>query len=220
MDVDLQLAGIGSRFLATLLDVLILAVVGIVGLVIAAEVLDGGVLALVLSVGAFLLLFGYDVLFEVRAGGRTPGKRAAGLRVLRETGAPVTFVTSAIRNVLRLVDILPGVYGIAMIAIFVTRHNQRLGDLAAGTIVVREPRATGGSDPAVAGERAYGWDTSSITAEELGLVRSFLHRRETLNPGARAALADELAGRLRTKVAGAPDSPSEAFLETLVAARD
>ncbi len=220
IDVDLQLAGIGSRFLATLLDLLILAVVAVVGLLLASAVLDGGVLALVLSVGAFLLLFGYDVLFEVRAAGRTPGKRAAGLRVVTDSGAPVTFVTSAIRNVLRLIDILPGVYGIAMIAIFVTRHNQRLGDLAAGTLVVRERRATPGPDPSVAAERTYGWDTSGVTAEDLSVVRSFLGRRETLNPGARAALADQLAGRLRTKVAGAPTQSSEAFLEALIASRD
>lgn len=220
VQVDLALAGIGSRFLATMLDVLILATVALVGAVVAGVLFEGGILVLVLSVGGFLLLFGYDVLFEVRAQGRTPGKRATGLRVVRDTGAPVTFLTSAIRNVLRPIDFLPAVYGIAMITIFVTRHNQRLGDLAAGTLVVRERTAAPAPDPPVAGERAYGWDTSGVTAEDLAVVRAFLARRATLNPGARAGLASELADRLRTKVAGAPDEPPEAFLEALVAARD
>ena len=140
---------------------------------------------------------------------------------MRDTGAPVTFVTSAIRNVLRLIDILPGVYGIAMISIFVTRHNQRLGDLAAGHD--RRPRAHARAAARVhrrAAPRVYGWDTSAITAEDLAIVRSFLDRRATLNPGARAQLATDLATRLRAKVAGAPDLEPEPFLETLVATRD
>ncbi len=220
VDVDLALAGIGSRFLATMLDVLILGFVGAIGALLSVAILDGGILVLVLSVGAFVLLFGYDVLFEVRAGGRTPGKRATGLRVVRDTGAPVTFVTSAIRNVLRLIDILPGVYGIAMVAIFVTRHNQRVGDLAAGTLVVRERTAAPPPDPALRAERTYGWDTAGVTAEDLAVVRSFLARRHELDPGARSALAQELADRLRTKVAGAPGQSAEAFLEALIAARD
>lgn len=220
MDVDLTLAGIGSRFLATMLDLLILAIVAVAGLLLSAAIFDGGVLTLILSIGGFLLLFGYDVLFEVRANGRTPGKRAAGLRVVRDSGAPVTFLTSAIRNVLRVIDILPGVYGIAMISIFATRRNQRLGDLAAGTLVVRERTAAPAADADLAAERTYGWDTSGVTAEDLAVVRSFLNRRATLNPGARAQLAAELAARLQTKVAGAPGQSPEAFLESLLAARD
>ena len=107
-----------------------------------------------------------------------------------------------------------------MISIFVTRRNQRLGDLAAGTLVVRERTAAPPPDPDLRAERSYGWDTSGVTGEDLAIVRSFLARRHGLNPGARAALADELAGRLRTKVAGAPDQSAEAFLEALVATRD
>jgi uncharacterized RDD family membrane protein YckC len=218
--VDLVLANIGSRFLAALLDVAIQGGIGLVAVLILSAALDGGVLALVLSIGAFLLIFGYDVAFEVRNHGRTPGKRAAGLRVVRASGAPVTFVTSAIRNVLRLIDILPVFYGVAMISIFFTRRHQRLGDIAAGTIVVRDERpppapAPVFRDPA----RVYGWDTSAVTAVELAVVRQFLDRRTSLSPGARAQLASEIATRLRPKVAGAPELPAEPFLEALSASR-
>lgn len=220
VEVDLALAGIGSRFLATLLDLLIIAAVGLGGGLLIGVLLDGGVAVLFASVGAFLLLFGFDVLFEVRFGGRTPGKHAAGLRVVRDTGAPITFVPSAIRNVLRIMDFLPGLYGIAIIAIFVSRHNQRLGDLAAGTLVIRERRPAPPPEAPVTAERTYGWDTSAVSAEDLAVVRAFLARRTSLDSGARAQLAADLATRLRAKVAGAPQSGSEAFLEALVAARD
>jgi uncharacterized RDD family membrane protein YckC len=218
--VELLLANIGSRFLATMLDLVIQAAIALVGALIAVALFDGGVLSLVLFVGGFLLIFGFDVAFEVANHGRTPGKKAAGLRVVRETGAPVTFVTSAIRNAMRLIDILPGVYGIAMISIFATRNNQRLGDLAAGTVVIRERTPTLPRESIPEAPRVYGWDTSAITTEDLAIVRSFLDRRATLNPGARAQLASDLSTRLRAKVAGAPDLEPEPFLETLVATRD
>ena len=92
------------------------------------------------SIISFAIYFGYDVAFEVLANGRTPGKRWTGLRVLRDDGRPVDLLSSAIRNVVRLVDGLPLSYLPAMVSILVTQRNQRLGDLAASTIVVREPR--------------------------------------------------------------------------------
>ena len=102
---------------------------------------DGFAAFAVMGVTFFSLLFVYPLAFELAAGGRTPGKRWSSLRVVCDNGSPVTFRASALRNLLRLVDMLPGLYLVGAIAIFATRSNQRLGDLAAGTIVVREPRA-------------------------------------------------------------------------------
>ncbi len=136
--VDLILAGLGSRFTATLID-LTLKVVLIVGALIGASQIGDLGIAL-FSIISFAIYFGYDVAFEVLANGRTPGKRWTGLRVLRDDGRPVDLLSSAIRNVVRLVDGLPLSYLPAMVSILVTKHNQRLGDLAASTIVVREPR--------------------------------------------------------------------------------
>jgi uncharacterized RDD family membrane protein YckC len=136
--IDLILAGLGSRFVASLFDLTLKALL-ILGVIMAAVQLGDLGIALY-SVISFAIYFGYDVAFEVLANGRTPGKRWTGLRVLRDDGRSVDLLSSVIRNVVRLVDGLPLSYLPAMISIFVTKHNQRLGDLAASTIVVREPR--------------------------------------------------------------------------------
>ena len=88
----------------------------------------------------FVLLWGYFIFFELTWNGQTPGKRAAGVRVLTSRGEPVTLVHTLVRNVLRIVDALPSFYMVGVISILVTRRSQRLGDLAAGTVVVRERR--------------------------------------------------------------------------------
>ena len=139
ISVDLVLAGLGSRFTAASIDLVLKSLLIVGGFVIGLIV--GGDLGLALaSILSFVIYFGYDVGFEVLAGGRTPGKRWTGLRVLRDDGRPVDLLSSAIRNIVRLVDGLPLLYFPAMVSVLVTKRNQRLGDLAASTIVVREER--------------------------------------------------------------------------------
>ena len=219
VDVELTLAGIGSRFIATLLDLLVQGSV-LLAAAIALGVLGGGGSGLsvaAFSILFFLVFFGYDVLFEVRSRGRTLGKRWTGLRVVRTGGLPMTLVPSCVRNVMRLVDILPVLYGIGVITIFITARNQRLGDLAAGTLIVRERPSH--EEPAVA-DAHNGWDVSSVSAQDVGTVRQFLDRRGSLEAGARAELARELERRLRPLVAGAPETlEPEEFLERLAAAK-
>jgi uncharacterized RDD family membrane protein YckC len=235
VDLELVLAGLGSRLVATLVDYLVKGAVLIALWVIGATIGGGdagGFLVALLIVGSFLVWFGYDVAFETLASGRTPGKRAAGLRVVRLGGEPVGFLASAVRNLLRLVDSLPGIYAVGAVCILFSPRNQRLGDLAAGTLVVRERRALGGftslpqgttatpiPDFAVA-DRYAAWDVSGITPFELVTVRRFLERRWQLDPAARGRLGWELAERLRPKVAGAPpDLHPEQFLEALAEAK-
>lgn len=259
VDLELTLAGLGSRSVARLVDQAIQLAVLLAVSVLATLAGSGsqsgtgdgplggtgdGGAALALAVAVvvvFLVQFGYDVAFEVLASGRTPGKRWSGLRVVRVDGAPVGFVTSAVRNLLRLVDALPGIYTVGMVAVFASRRNQRLGDMAAGTVVVRErrgPRKTAASFPTTTAtttttttattttgarpapaERAA-WDVSAVTTEELATVRRFLDRRRGLTPEARASLALELAARLRPKVVGpTPDGDPETFLEEVAAAK-
>ena len=231
LDLELSLAGVGSRFTAALLDfliqnaIVIAAVLALVGVEVFAggvSGLGGGIFALVL----FFVIFGYDVLFEVFASGRTPGKRATGIRVVQSGGEPVGFLTSAIRNALRLVDFLPFMYAVGIVSILATRRNQRLGDLAAGTLIVRERRherraAAAGRGRSGGGEAdAYAaWDVSAITAEEHAAVRSFLERRAELDDAARADVARALAEALRAKVVAAQDAGDEAFLETVAAVK-
>jgi uncharacterized RDD family membrane protein YckC len=139
ISVDLVLAGLGSRFTAASVD-LVLKVVLMIGGFVAGALVDGDLGLAVISISTFVIYFGYDIAFEVLAGGRTPGKRWTGLRVLRDDGRPVDLLSSAIRNIVRLVDGLPLLYFPAMVSVLVTRRNQRLGDLAAATIVIREER--------------------------------------------------------------------------------
>jgi uncharacterized RDD family membrane protein YckC len=228
VEMELILAGLGSRLVAALLDAMIVASVvfalWVVGLVAAAPTDGGGVLAAVLIVSTFVVLFGYDVAFETLASGRTPGKRAAGLRVVRQGGEPPGFVAAAVRNLLRLVDLLPGFYAIGVVSILFSPRNQRLGDLAAGTLVVRERRPGRSvylaAPEAAAADRFAAWDVSAITSYELVTVRRFLERRFELQPHARTQVARDLAERLRPKVIGAPeDTHPEEFLEGLAVAK-
>ena len=232
VDIDLTLAGIGSRFIASLIDTLIKLVVYIgffIFLFGGTSLLGGRDLS---SLGAaafwvvsFLVWFAYDVFFETLSSGRTPGKRLTGLRVVRIGGRPVGFVASSIRNMVRIVDILPGFYLVGMISAVATRLNQRLGDLAAGTVVVREKRVAveSAEDPRSVPTPVLpsleSWDVAAVTAEELTTIRRFLERRGELAPHARDHLARELAGRLQGKVVGAPPMAPEAFLEYVSAAK-
>jgi uncharacterized RDD family membrane protein YckC len=138
---EYQVAGIGSRFLAQIIDTAIMAaallVVGVACLLVATTG-NGQVAALVFIVFLFLLIFGYFVLFEAIWSGQTVGKRVLKLRVVGEHGEPVSVPQVLIRNLVRLVDLMPPWYGIGVIALFANGHGKRLGDIAAGTVVVRD----------------------------------------------------------------------------------
>jgi len=228
IELELTLAGPGSRSLCAAVDLTIQFVLslGATLLITAASGGGGWVLAL-LPVTAFLIIFGYDVAFEVLGGGRTPGKRLNGLRVVRTGGRPVTFVPSVIRNVMRIIDFLPTLYGVGILAVMLSARNQRLGDMAAGTLVVRERTVESRRDaagpessyvpPLPASHPAMAWDLSAIALDDLLVVRRFLDRRWELDAGPRAKLAGELAARLGPRVAGVPDHLSpEQFLEFVV----
>ena len=230
VELELTLAGAGSRFVAALADLTIqVAIIVAAGLALGGlELLgglpgSGGSAAAVYAVVSFVVVTGYDICFEVLASGRTPGKRLNRLRVVRSGGEPVGFVTSAIRNTLRLIDFLPFAYVLGAATILATRRNQRLGDLAAGTLVVREGRAAtiaGSVAEAAPAPAAVSWDTSAVTADETAAVRRFLERRREIELSARRELARTFASRLRPKVAGVPaDVGDEEFLTLLVAAK-
>jgi uncharacterized RDD family membrane protein YckC len=228
VELSLTLAGVGSRFVAASIDALIEA-----GLLVALALLvflTGGFgtgangAAAIYGVAAFVTFWGYDVAFEVLASGRTPGKRWNGLRVVRDGGQPIGLLASAARNLLRLVDWLPSCYLVGIISILVSAKNQRLGDIVAGTVVVREVRSVRPAWPAAPVspgiEPGATWDLSAITMEELAAVRRFLERRGEIEAGPRYELAATMAARLRPKVAGVPDDLApEPFLEQLAAAK-
>jgi uncharacterized RDD family membrane protein YckC len=226
VSLELTLAGLGSRAVAGGLDLVFKGLlVGLLLVVVVAAVGAGGVA--VLLPAAVLTMLLYDVLFETLGGGRTIGKRMGGLRVVRSSGRPVDLVASMIRNVLRLVDGMPFTYLPTIVSIVVTQRNQRPGDLAADTVVIRDRRAIDRVQPgfeapvplpapATAGAS---WDVSAVPAEDLATVRTFLERRDGLAGDARVRLAAQLDGALRPRVGGADESDPERFLEILYDAK-
>ncbi|MGC9198047.1 MAG: RDD family protein [Acidobacteriaceae bacterium] len=153
VDLQYSVAGVGSRFLAALLDVLVLAAfffVELIGLVLLAS---AGTLAAVgsglasvagkwfvalLIFANFCVVWGYFTLFEAYWHGQTPGKRVMKLRVMKDSGRQITLFESLARNLLRVVDLLPSFYLVGVVTMLCNRQNQRLGDLVAGTLVVHE----------------------------------------------------------------------------------
>jgi uncharacterized RDD family membrane protein YckC len=146
--LTMELAGLGSRFAALAVDLLVQFTLIFFGLTLVgyfAEPMEraglswlSGVLVIVYC---FLLLFGYFIFFETIWNGQTIGKRAMGLRVVREGGYPITFFAAATRNLIRIADFLPFNYGVGALMVFLQPQYKRLGDLVAGTIVIKEREA-------------------------------------------------------------------------------
>jgi uncharacterized RDD family membrane protein YckC len=224
VQLALPLAGLGTRFLAQFIDLLIGGSFALV-LILFAGVAFGGVGASIASACSYLMFYvGYHVVFEVAGGGRTVGKRAAGIRVVKDGGGPVSLTASLIRNIIRILEGLATLYIPAMISLLASKNNQRLGDHAAGTLVVRDKSATQyqavPAPPQIPPARYASWDVTGIGDAEAAALRTFLERRWQLEGGARAALAAELAGKLRPLVPGTRSGLSdEAFLEHLAAAK-
>lgn len=219
VSLEMTLAGLGSRAIAGGIDLLIKGMlVLLVGVVLVALFAELGAAVLLPLLG--LLMIAYDVLFETLAHGRTPGKRFTGLRVVRSSGRPVDLMASAVRNLMRIVDGLPLSYLPTLVSVLVTKRNQRPGDLAADTVVIRDRRAIDRARPGSVSQpvrpgAGAAWDVSRVAPDELATVRAFLERRDGLTPAARERLAARLAGALRPRVAGADESDPEMFLETL-----
>jgi uncharacterized RDD family membrane protein YckC len=241
MGPKFHLAGIGTRFIAYLIDKLIQT-----GLVLGLTIIT--VLVLILigkldSVGEFLVRLrdslgwwlvaptvavyelvtkGYFILFEYLWNGSTPGKRSQEIRVIRKDGRPISFVAAVVRNLLRAVDILGEIYPLGLVVMFIDSRNRRLGDLAAGTLVVREAElkqsviCTPVEEPD-AGDTEIRNVASEITREDYDLVRKFLARRDSLDADYRRDLAKQILERVSRRSLSIREQSSdpEAFLEKL-----
>ncbi|MFZ0544080.1 MAG: RDD family protein [Candidatus Promineifilaceae bacterium] len=192
-----EIAGIGSRFMAALVDTIIIVVMlVIVNLVFLLLVgLEANWIVAALGLISFVILWGYYIFFEMNWGGQTPGKRWVGLRVIRVDGTPISLSESLIRNLIRFVDFLPVSYGIGVVTMFITSQSRRLGDLAAGTIVVWEREkvtldslaletriATTRSplENAVPFENPTGLPLEKLTDSDIQMAENFLSRRYEL----------------------------------------
>lgn len=212
-----ELAGLGSRFLALIVDqaIQILALVAIFyGIVMAGaravarhaapplsdKLAQSLAIALVVAI-LFVVLFGYFIVFEALWNGQTPGKKLLGLRVVRDGGYPIDFGASLIRNLIRVGEQLVGYYILAAISALISPENKRLGDLAAGTIVVRDARLAPPRDLSRRAEPEPAYSpTAYLSGQERALVKRFLERRAALSPQRRQELASQLASRVRDRV--------------------
>lgn len=238
------LASIGNRFLACALDHAI-QIIAMILMLIAFSIIANyssfgeqlssapkWVTALLIVV-LFLIFSGYFTFFEWMWNGQTPGKRLLKLRVIREDGRPVTFWEAAVRNLMRSMDMMPApFYSIGLISVFLSHSDQRVGDMVAGTVVVREREAeapaftkvfsTDVSDPAL--RRAFpavqfSGSLMALKETEIEVVETFLRRRWDLANVARQWMAWRVALPLMYKVKPSYEPASftyEGFLEELL----
>ena len=251
VELRFPLAGLGSRFLAGAVDLLIQMVANLVLVLILVVAFSAGMKTGALnhmsSTAAkwftacvilfyFVLYWGYFSLFEAFRNGQTPGKRAMKIRVIKDSGRQITFFEALARNLLRVVDSLPGMYLVGVISILCTRQNKRLGDLVADTIVVHErtdeftgylalpvsrsftsglyttPAAPAPVATGIAADRL-----ARLSADDLHVIDSFLARALALPTERRAVLGSRLLDALcaRMEIAVPTDAPPERTLEAI-----
>jgi uncharacterized RDD family membrane protein YckC len=224
---DYSVAGIGSRFLAAMLDTAIITLLQVIVI--------GGALWIVIQTGdfsltdppgaeesqliywiigfmvllSFVFYWGYYIFFEILWNGQTPGKRLVDIRVIRVDGTPVAAAEIVIRNLVRTIDLMPMAYGVGVVTMFVSDNSRRLGDLAAGTIVVHERQGVKLSE--VTQDRQNRLSTlaprislppefpiESVTAEDVNVIEEYLLRRYQL--ANRQQLADHILKPLRERL--------------------
>jgi uncharacterized RDD family membrane protein YckC len=229
--IEFPLAGIGSRFLAVLIDTLIQIAVATVLVLLfvgasfalpdafeSPSARAGIWIAAILIIAVFLLFYGYFILFESIWNGQSPGKRLTHLRVIKDSGQPITPVDAVARNLLRIIDQLPAAYGVGVLCAWISPQSKRLGDYVAGTVVVHEKPlgavAPRWDAPAQAATHQYG--ANRLTPEEFTLVETFLSRRSALDAGVRYDTAAGILRRIEAKLTLPPERPSaEKLLEEL-----
>ena len=198
-------AGLGSRFIAVLVDGLIVFAIASMAGRLAGELLPFGIGAGATVALTFVIQWGYHLYFETRARGQSPGKRLCGLRVVDMGGLPITFQQSFVRNIVRVLDFAPVFYGVGALVCLLQRHGRRFGDLAADTIVVQEHEAEDHSR-ALEGARRFNSLQAprvlrrirrQVGLEDRELILSICLRAERMDPKARVDLMEEVGGHYR-----------------------
>ena len=226
-----DLAGAGNRGFAALLDFVVASALTF-GWITAWSILvtaTGGALIGVVLFTAVVFGWSYFIVLEWLWNGQTLGKRLFGLRVIIEDGSPARFIAVFVRNLVRVVDFLPGFYGLGLVCIVLSSRSQRLGDLAAGTYVVRArhprvdwlalrtavdggavERGTGGAGEAgparTMGTTDRHLHVGGLSGEAQRLVREFVVREAKLPRAERERLAARIAAHLRERVPDAAEA--------------
>jgi uncharacterized RDD family membrane protein YckC len=252
--LEYSVAGVGSRFVAALLDALIVSAFFFAELM--ALVMIGGAnratgglgdtaakwfIAFVVFIN-FAIVWGYFALFEAYWHGQTPGKRAMKIRVIKDSGRQITLFESLARNLLRIVDYLPSLYLVGVITMLCNKRNQRLGDLAAGTIVVHERldepsllyqtsttlvAPVGFSAQPLGQETVLPWGqtvramfpadaVAKLSAQDLVVIETFFSRMLDLPLPTRASVAYQMATQMTAKMGvGMSEGNPERALESM-----
>lgn len=233
-----QIAGIGSRFLAALIDTTLIIVLLIVVNLLLSVILDASWMVELLQSWAlavfsllnFAIFGGFYIFFELAWNGQSPGKRKVGLRVVCQNGTPVSLTESLIRNLVRLIDFLPFAYGIGVVTMFIDGKSRRLGDLAGSTLVVydqdqitlepQDIRPQLGSAVWSAPEKLAGLPLEKLTERDLQAVEEYTRRRyqitDSLTVG-RSLLA-MLYRRMDVPLPDVPNSEVDRLLDDFVRA--
>ena len=211
--IEYELAGVASRAGAAVVDLtiqaIVLVMVVVLEIVLQLDTLLPGLgwAAAIMGVVAFAFLWGYYVFFETVWNGQTPGKRALQLRAVREGGLPIDLPCAAIRNLVRVIDWLPAFYLVGVVSILISGKNKRLGDFAAGTLVVKERSEylAKTSSPAPAArpryrEGAFVKNIELVTPEEFEALKRFVERRAELNVQVQHQLAARIARPLMQRL--------------------
>ena len=236
IELALPLAGVGSRALAFILDFAIQLVPIIIALVLVLAVKSISLLntagkdaapndvrpsvmaAAVFSIIVFVTNFLYFTFFDLVSRGQSPGKRALKLRVVRDGGLAIDARSSLIRNLVRTVDMLPGFYVLGMVSIFLSREHKRVGDLAAGTLVIRDHGDAVGDLAELLAPRSTNLASASrsaLSASDRALVHDFLERRDRLPQEARTRVARQIAEQLGARYGVDPQLAPDAVIDEL-----
>jgi uncharacterized RDD family membrane protein YckC len=206
--IRLEPAGVGSRFLAVILDsFIVMAISAAIGAVLVMT-LPGGIAAALAITLNFAITWGWHVLWEVKFHGRTPGKRALRLRVIDARGLPVSLHQSLVRNIVRILDYAPAFYGIGAMAMLTNDSRRRLGDIVADTLVVRDAQPLAYTGQLAAERRHNSLRTprvlrlirNRIRLEEREFLLTLCIRAERMTPAARYDLMEEVAQVYRRKL--------------------
>lgn len=227
--LEFVLAGIGSRFMAIFLDVLIQIVLyGVLVLISLALGISGFFNAgrsiwwiALLTLVIFCIYWGYYAIFEALWKGQTPGKRWAGIRVIKDSGRPINAFEAIGRNLVRAVDFLPAFYGVGVVTMLLNAKNRRLGDYVAGTIVVHESSDRESSlffnTPTRTDFTLH--QAAGLTLQEAELIETFLARRLEIPPEVRKFNGQRIADMISVRLSIPPESrppDNENFLELMV----
>ena len=209
--LEFHLAGLGSRALALVIDCLIQVAVFLLlyfGVLMAGALLlphisswesSGKWMIAGLILIVFTIYWGYYAFFETIWKGQTPGKRVAHIRVIKKTGRPITAFEAISRNLMRTIDF----NGPGIIAVFLSKHNCRLGDMVAGTVVVHESQQETTApiwiEPANQ-PTAPKFDVNKLSNRELEIIETFLQRKLDLPPEVRQATAEKITLNLIAKM--------------------